>query len=128
MSDEEYSRVIHEFYQTYRPLQKRYNLRLHSHFEPDCKHFSKAKGGKPKDKKIRGLAWVALRWAAMVRPRLIMLITTRRMYTKYQLSFAWVGSKRLSEGIGDGKDRKTCSWHDVTIGNIRLCNDLLKDK
>lgn len=30
-------------------------------FSPDCKHFSKAKGGKPKDKKIRGLAWVALR-------------------------------------------------------------------
>ena len=42
-------------------------------FSADCKHFSKAKGGKPKDKKIRGLAWVALRWAAMVRPRLIML-------------------------------------------------------
>lgn len=42
-------------------------------FSPDCKHFSKAKGGKPKDKKIRGLAWVALRWAAKVRPRVIML-------------------------------------------------------
>lgn len=42
-------------------------------FSPDCKHFSKAKGGKPKDKNIRGLAWVALRWAAMVRPRVIML-------------------------------------------------------
>lgn len=42
-------------------------------FSPDCKHFSKAKGGKPKDKNIRGLAWVALRWAALVRPRVIML-------------------------------------------------------
>ncbi|WP_010498581.1 DNA cytosine methyltransferase [Paenibacillus elgii] len=40
---------------------------------PDCKHFSKAKGGKPVEKKIRGLAWVALRWAATVRPRVIML-------------------------------------------------------
>jgi len=40
---------------------------------PDCKHFSKAKGGKPVEKKIRGLAWVALRWAAKVRPRVIML-------------------------------------------------------
>lgn len=40
---------------------------------PDCKHFSKAKGGKPVEKKIRGLAWVALRWASMVRPRVIML-------------------------------------------------------
>ena len=42
-------------------------------FSPDCKHFSKAKGGKPKDKTIRGLAWVACRWAGLVRPRVIML-------------------------------------------------------
>jgi DNA (cytosine-5)-methyltransferase 1 len=42
-------------------------------FSPDCKHFSKAKGGKPREKKIRGLAWVAVKWAATVRPRVIML-------------------------------------------------------
>ena len=42
-------------------------------FSPDCKHFSKAKGGKPVDKNIRGLAWVAVRWAATVRPRVIIL-------------------------------------------------------
>ena len=42
-------------------------------FSPDCTHFSKAKGGTPVEKKIRGLAWVALRWAAKVRPRIIML-------------------------------------------------------
>lgn len=42
-------------------------------FSPDCKHFSKAKGGKPKDKNIRGLAWVACRWAGLVRPRVIIL-------------------------------------------------------
>lgn len=42
-------------------------------FSPDCTHFSKAKGGKPKDKNIRGLAWVACRWAGLVRPRVIML-------------------------------------------------------
>ncbi len=40
---------------------------------PDCKHFSKAKGSKPVDKKIRGLAWVALRWADLVEPDVIML-------------------------------------------------------
>ena len=44
-----------------------------AHFSPDCKHFSKAKGKKPVDKKIRGLAWIALRWAGMVRPRIISL-------------------------------------------------------
>jgi DNA (cytosine-5)-methyltransferase 1 len=42
-------------------------------FSPDCKHFSKAKGGKPVSKKIRGLAWVAIRWAKAVRPRAIIL-------------------------------------------------------
>ena len=42
-------------------------------FSPDCKHHSKAKGGKPVDKKIRGLAWVAVRWAYHVRPRVLML-------------------------------------------------------
>lgn len=42
-------------------------------FSPDCKHFSRAKGGKPVDKNIRGLAWVAVRWAKKVRPRVIMM-------------------------------------------------------
>jgi DNA (cytosine-5)-methyltransferase 1 len=42
-------------------------------FSPDCKHFSKAKGGKPVDKNIRGLADVVVEWAKAVRPRLIML-------------------------------------------------------
>jgi len=40
-------------------------------FSPDCRHFSKAKGGKPVDRKIRGLAWVAVKWARLVRPRVI---------------------------------------------------------
>lgn len=42
-------------------------------FSPDCTHFSRAKGGKPVDKNIRGLAWVTVKWAALVRPRVIML-------------------------------------------------------
>lgn len=42
-------------------------------FSPDCRHHSKAKGGKPVNKKVRGLAWVAARWAARVKPRVIIL-------------------------------------------------------
>jgi DNA (cytosine-5)-methyltransferase 1 len=42
-------------------------------FSPDCKHFSKAKGGKPRSKKIRGLAWIVIKWAAIVSPRVILL-------------------------------------------------------
>ncbi|MFX3631874.1 MAG: DNA cytosine methyltransferase [Candidatus Pristimantibacillus sp.] len=50
-------------------------------FSPDCKHFSKAKGGKPVEKKIRGLAWVAVRWAATVKPRVIMLENVEEFQT-----------------------------------------------
>jgi DNA (cytosine-5)-methyltransferase 1 len=42
-------------------------------FSPDCKHFSKAKGARPVSKKIRDLAWVVIRWAREVQPRIIML-------------------------------------------------------
>ena len=40
---------------------------------PDCTHFSKAKGGAPRSTGTRSLAWVAVRWAAEVRPRVIAL-------------------------------------------------------
>ena len=50
-------------------------------FSPDCKHFSKAKGGKPVEKKIRGLAWVAVRWAAVAKPRIIMLENVEEFVT-----------------------------------------------
>lgn len=50
-------------------------------FSPDCKHFSKAKGGKPVEKHIRGLAWVALRWAGLVKPRVIILENVEEFQT-----------------------------------------------
>ena len=50
-------------------------------FSPDCKHFSRAKGGKPVDKNIRGLAWVAIRWAEKVKPRVIMLENVEEFQT-----------------------------------------------
>lgn len=40
---------------------------------PDCRHHSKAKGGAPRDRKVRGLAWVVIRWAFATRPRLLFL-------------------------------------------------------
>ncbi|MCO5080894.1 MAG: DNA cytosine methyltransferase [Rhizobiaceae bacterium] len=42
-------------------------------FSPDCKHFSKAKGGKPVERNIRDLAWVVVLWAERVRPDVILL-------------------------------------------------------
>ena len=50
-------------------------------FSPDCKHFSKAKGAALVSKKIRGLAWIVLRWAAKVRPRVIMLENVEEFVT-----------------------------------------------
>jgi DNA (cytosine-5)-methyltransferase 1 len=48
---------------------------------PACNHFSKAKGGKPVEKKIRGLAWVALRWIALRKPRVCMLENVEEFVT-----------------------------------------------
>lgn len=48
---------------------------------PDCKHFSKAKGGKPVSKKIRSLAWVVIKWASAVRPRVILLENVEEFQT-----------------------------------------------
>ncbi|KAB8126925.1 DNA cytosine methyltransferase [Gracilibacillus oryzae] len=58
---------------------------------PDCKHFSKAKGGKPVDKTIRGLAWIAVNWAIKVRPRVIMLENVEEFKT-------WGPLKRNDKG------------------------------
>lgn len=50
-------------------------------FSPDCKHFSKAKGSALVDRHIRGLAWIVLRWAGTVRPRVIILENVEEFQT-----------------------------------------------
>lgn len=40
---------------------------------PDCKHFSKAKGSKQRDKNIRDLAWTAVDFAEKIKPDVILL-------------------------------------------------------
>lgn len=50
-------------------------------FSPDCKHFSKAKGGRPREQGIRDLAWVVVRWARLVRPRVILLENVEEFQT-----------------------------------------------
>nr|WP_234892196.1 DNA cytosine methyltransferase [Agrobacterium vitis] len=37
------------------------------HFSPDCKHFSKAKGGKPVERNIRDLAWIIPGWIERIQ-------------------------------------------------------------
>ncbi|MBF0530017.1 MAG: DNA cytosine methyltransferase, partial [Deltaproteobacteria bacterium] len=65
---------------------------------PDCKHFSKAKGGKPKSQGIRDLAWVVVRWAEDVRPRLIILENVEEFRTWGPLN---VDGQPIQERSGD---------------------------
>jgi len=50
-------------------------------FSPDCTHFSRAKGNKPREQGIRGLAWVVIRWAREVAPRVIVLENVEEFQT-----------------------------------------------
>lgn len=50
-------------------------------WSPDCTHFSVARGGVPVEKNIRGLAWVAVRWAATVAPRVNVLENVKEFLT-----------------------------------------------
>ncbi|HOD84687.1 MAG TPA: DNA cytosine methyltransferase [Phycisphaerae bacterium] len=50
-------------------------------FSPDCTHFSTARGGKPVQKNIRCLAWVVIKWAKLVKPRVIILENVREFQT-----------------------------------------------
>lgn len=64
-------------------------------FSPDCKHFSRAKGGKPVSKNIRGLAWVVVRWAKEVKPRVICLENVAEFQTWGPLNKDGKPNKRL---------------------------------
>ncbi len=50
-------------------------------FSPDCKHFSKAKGNTPVQKEIRGLAWVACKWAGIKKVRILKLENVEEFVT-----------------------------------------------
>lgn len=71
-------------------------------FSPDCKHFSRAKGGKPVSKNIRGLAWIVLRWAAKVSPRVIILENVPEFVT-------W-GPVRRGKPVKSKAGQTFCKW------------------
>jgi len=74
-------------------------------FSPDCTHFSRAKGGKPVDKNIRGLAWVTMRWAHEVRPRVIMLENVPEIQTWGPLG---ADGRPIKERAGETFDAFCC--------------------
>jgi DNA (cytosine-5)-methyltransferase 1 len=70
---------------------------------PDCKHFSKAKGGKPVSKRVRGLAWVVVKWAKLVRPRIICLENVEEFQT-------WGPLAADGRPCPDGKGKTFARW------------------
>lgn len=62
---------------------------------PDCKHFSKARGGMPVNKKIRSLSWVVLKWALDVRPRVLMMENVEEIQTWGPLISVMRGGKKV---------------------------------
>jgi DNA (cytosine-5)-methyltransferase 1 len=77
---------------------------------PDCKHFSKAKGGKPVSKKIRSLAWVVVKWAKLVKPRVIFLENVEEFQTWGPLekrTFNWIDDLGQNQtGVREFPDQK----------------------
>lgn len=96
---------------------------------PDCKHFSKAKGGKPVSKKIRSLAWVVVKWAKLVRPRVICLENVEEFQTwgplaqdgrpcpqrKGQTFNRWVAQLRNLGYAVDWRELRACDYGAPTI-------------
>lgn len=94
---------------------------------PDCKHFSKAKGGKPVEKKIRGLAWVALRWAATVKPRVIMLENVEEFKTWGPLVIGqdgnqWPDPKRKGKTFNSFVNALRRQGYAVEWNEMRACD------
>ncbi len=98
-------------------------------FSPDCKHFSKAKGGKPVDRRIRGLAWVVIRWAQKVSPRVIILENVEEFTTwgplgddgrpcparKGETFRSWVGKLRALGYEVQWRELRACDYGAPTI-------------
>lgn len=96
---------------------------------PDCKHFSKAKGGKPVDKNIRGLAWVVVHWANVVSPRVIILENVEEFSTWGPLGAdgkpcplqrgatfeRWTGELRQLGYVVEWRELRACDYGAPTI-------------
>ena len=91
-------------------------------FSPDCKHFSKAKGGKPVNKNIRGLAWVVLRWAAKVKPRVIMLENVEEFQTWGPIRKGKPIKKRAGETFSRWRWQLEALGYQVEMRELRACD------
>lgn len=92
-------------------------------FSPDCTHFSKAKGGKPKKKEIRDLAWVVIKWAKAVKPRIIMLENVEEFKTWGPLDADGYPIKELAgETFNEWMNELKELGYVVEVKELRACD------
>jgi DNA (cytosine-5)-methyltransferase 1 len=91
-------------------------------FSPDCKHFSKAKGGKPVDKKVRGLAWIAIKWAITVKPRVIMLENVEEFKTWGPLRNGYPDVSRKGQTFKSFVKALESLGYQVEFNELRACD------
>ena len=95
---------------------------------PDCKHFSRAKGSVPVNKSIRSLAWVVVRWASQVRPRVIMLENVREfadwgpLVPRWECRCGWLGTEGQAKLV---RKRRRCPRCESL--RLRITPDLVPD-
>lgn len=92
-------------------------------FSPDCTHFSKAKGGKPRKKEIRDLAWVVVKWAKAVKPRIIMLENVEEFKTWGPIDDNGYPIKEQSgETFNEWLSQLKGLGYDVEFKELRACD------
>ena len=91
-------------------------------FSPDCKHFSKAKGGKPVDKNVRGLAWIAVKWAIAVRPRVIMLENVEEFKTWGPLKDGYPDESQKGKTFQSFVKTLEALGYEVQFKELRACD------
>jgi len=89
---------------------------------PDCKHFSKAKGSKPVEKKIRGLAWIVLRWIAKAKPRVIILENVEEFVTWGRIVNGKPCPKRKGETFRSFINAIRRNGYQVEYRELRACD------
>lgn len=89
---------------------------------PDCKHFSRAKGGKPVDKNVRGLAWIAVRWAVTVRPRVIILENVPEFVTWGPLKGRYPDKNRIGTTFRSFVNALKLHGYEVQWKELRACD------
>ncbi|WEG13974.1 DNA cytosine methyltransferase [Pullulanibacillus sp. KACC 23026] len=91
-------------------------------FSPDCKHFSKAKGGKPVSKNVRGLAWIAVKWAIAVRPRVIMLENVEEFKTWGPLKDGYPDESQKGKTFQSFVKSLEALGYEVEFKELRACD------